>query len=632
MQQKTIINLFRVWAVIAITCFCLMLLHQSRPAIFLGRYSSSYFLSLIIMLITIIMALWGWFLAECDKLSGLLIPSAISARIVAFFCLTFIVFFWIFMPGATFLPAIALFRIYIVMLASGIALFYLYQTQEHQTALTPRTWHFLLIVGIVLAFILTVMFIGRVPESRYYDEPLVANYAWSCAEDGIMGVQMLPPRDLAYLKIAAPLSFCIPGFLMKWFGSNLAVARSFGIISLWLAAPFVYFTAKRLYGSGSAVIATLVMLFFALLHNYLRGDSYVALALSIALYAYIRAKDKPALWLHFIVGFFLATIIEGHQLGVRFIPIFILLYLWQYLGIIREQKRFILYAPFFAFAIGGLSYLPIFYFIHIILWAKTDLPGAIDLVHFAYNEQLTVGGNVNFWQRIAGNLKHWFSLYGVGHPSEVMLLVVGLISAIWRKQSSDRLLLFIFVLSFIIYIYIAPKSTDYYWVHHLPVVALLTAGFSQSLIQDKKTRLVAIFPVLVLIFFFTSQMMLASRRSQSADRVMEISFDIDDNLPPELDVITGHQVYFWGLSGRTFYDSNTYSKLSIPEASEEFNINPPQAVVWTIGLDEHPTIRVHIEEQAMIPVRCYTSNFFGGQTILYVLPEFSETIPEQSCP
>ena len=132
--------------------------------------------------------------------------------------------------------------------------------------------------------------------------------------------------------------------------------------------------------------------------------------------------------------------------------------------------------------------------------------------------------------------------------------------------------------------------------------------------------------------FFLSQMTLATRPSQSADRVMEISFDIEENLPPELDVITGHQVYFWGLSGRTFYDSNTYSKLSIPEASAEYNINPPQAVVLSRGLDEHPRIRSYIEEEAMIPVRCYPTNFFGRQTILYVLPEFVESIPEQSCP
>ncbi|MEO1288047.1 MAG: hypothetical protein AAFV93_09765 [Chloroflexota bacterium] len=624
--------LFQLWAFIGLIVFGLMLLHESASSTFFGRYSTSYALSLGLVLMTIVLALVGWWLVARNQLTRLLPQSPLLAWLMTLLCLGFIGVFWLFAPGASFLPAIALFRVYIVTVAIGLTLFYLMETQTTLSQLPQWSWIVIVIVGIGITLALTITYIGQVPETRYYDEPLVANYGWTCAQDGIMGIDMLPPRDTPYLAFVVPIAYCAPGYLMQWFGTTLTVARSFGILIVWLAIPFIYMTAKQSYGLPEAIFASLIVMMFALSHNHLRSDPYVTFALAVALWGYIRSKDTPALWLHFIVGFFLATIIEGHQLGIRFIPIFVLLYLWDYVQAIRQQKRWLWHMPFFAFALGGLSYLPLYYWVHVIWWGQTDLLGTIELLQQGYDEQLTVGGDVTFWERIWDNTREWFLTYPVRHPAEVMLLTVGIITALWRRDKLDRLLLFVFGLSVVLYLYIAPKPTVYYWVHHLPLVALFGAGFLHRLRHsDNTSRTVMLIPILAVTIFQASHYIKAGQSTQNANQVMAIGFDIDIHLPDDIDTVTGHQVYFYGLADRTFYDSNTYAYLSVSEANAEYNINPLQAIIWTRGLDEHPSLADYIEAEAMVAVRCYTTNFFSRETVLYVLPQFVETIEQTGC-
>ncbi|MGB7342168.1 MAG: glycosyltransferase family 39 protein [Phototrophicaceae bacterium] len=635
MQQRVTDYLLRLWLIIAVACFGLMLLHKSDVPSILGRYSPSYTIGLAIVLLTILLASISVVLSSQHKLPNY--THYLTYPIQGFIVIgssIFIPLFWLFLPIATGQPAIGLFRVYIVMLVIVFTIFLLWRSQN-QISLPTIMWSIILLIGIILAIILTIRYIGKVPATLYFDEPLVANYAWTCVHRGVIGVEMLPPRDTAYLVLAAPIAYCIPGFFMQVFGTSLTIARIFGILIIWIATPFVYFTAKRLYGKGAAIIAALVMLLFALSHNHLRSDPYVTFVLAVTLYGYIRAREDRSIWLHLMIGFVLATVIEGHQLGIRFIPIFTLFYIWDYIQVIRQDKRWVWYRPFFAYAIGGLIYAVIFYLIHIVWWAQTDMSGAIDLINFAYDEQLIVGGNVSFWQRIYNNIFGWFVPYIIYHPVEILLLTIGIMGAIWRNQKNDRFLLLFFGFSWVLYIYITPKPTPYYWVHHLPLVALFSGGVIHALTnpdQPKRIPLQAIISILMIFIFYTVHIIDRSQITQNADRVMSISFDIDANLPNDIQVITGHQVYFYGLANRDFYDSNTFSKLTIPQAVERYQIEAPQAIVYTLGLDEHPSLQNYIQQQGMIPIRCYPTNFFSRQTILYVLPQYAEAIPELDCP
>lgn len=582
------------------------------------------------MIGAIVVALIGWYLAECDSLPQLpRLPHPLRYGLVLI-TLAAIAIFWIFMPGATFLPAIALFRIYIVAVMSGIAFVYL---TGNDILLPAMTWRVLFITGVILAVTLTIRYIGTIPASLYYDEPLIANYGWTCAQNNVMGIEMLPPRDLDYIKMTVPLVYCIPGFFMKYFGTTLSIARLQGILIIWLATPMMYWMAKRLYGVEAAIVATIVMLLFPLMHNYLRSDPYVAFILTVALYCFTRAREHPAWYLHFLTGFSLAFSIDAHQIGLRFVPVFGLLYLWDYIHIIREQKRFVFYRPFFLFAIGGFVYAGIYYLIHVVWWTQTDLMGVFDLINTAYAEQLTVGGNVGFWQRILNNLSVWFITYGVRHPVEVLVLFTGMIAAVRQFQKPDRFLLYVFWLSWVLYFFIAPKPTPYYLVHHLPLVALFAGSLVHGIVKYREhtVRLVAVFPVLVLMVFFTANILRASQSGQNADRLMDISFDIDAQLPDDVQMVTGHQVYFWGVAHRDFYDANTFAKHTVNEAIAEWGISPPDAIIWSVGLDEHAALSDYIESEQMVAVRCYPTGFFGGQTILYVLPQFAEQIVSTDC-
>jgi len=582
------------------------------------------------MIGTIVIALTGWYLAEHNRLPQLPgLPRSLRYGLMLITLAT-IAIFWIFMPGTTFLPAIALFRIYIVAVLSGVVFVYLYASTDHDILLPAMVWRVLFITGVILAVTITVRYIGRIPASLYYDEPLVANYGWTCARDYVTGVEMLPPRDTDYLRVAIPIVYCIPGFFMKYFGTTLAIARLQGILIIWLAAPLIYFMAKRLYGIEAAIIATIVMLLFPLMHNHLRSDPYVAFILTVSLYCYTRAREHPAWYLHFLTGFALAFSIDAHQLGLRFVPVFGLLYLWDYIRAIREQKRFMVYRPFFIFAIGGFFYAGIFYVLHVIYWANTDLTGALELINVAYDEQLTVGGNVGFWQRILNNISPWFIIYVVRHPVEMLILSAGMITAVRQFQESDRFLLYIFWLSWILYFFISPKPTPYYLVHHLPLVALFAGNFVHSTVKNG-VHPASVFPVLVVLVFFTANILLASQSGQNADRLMDISFDIDAQLPEDVQMVTGHQVYFWGLAYRDFYDANTFAKHTVDEAIAEWGISPPDAIVWSVGLDEHAALSAYIESQQMVAARCYPTWFFGGQTILYVLPQFAEQVEHTTC-
>jgi hypothetical protein len=151
------------------------------------------------------------------------------------------------------------------------------------------------------------------------------------------------------------------------------------------------------------------------------------------------------------------------------------------------------------------------------------------------------------------------------------------------------------------------------------------------LIPHQRLAPLLLFPLVLVIAWQSAHIIRSGGAVQSAEEPMVISFDIDANLPAEVRSVTGHQVYFYGLARRQFLDLNTFAENDVPAAVEQWGIAPPQAIIMTRGLDEHSTIRDYITEQEMIAVRCYPSHFFGGQTLLYVLPQFADAVLPLVC-
>ena len=510
---------------------------------------------------------------------------------------------------------------------------------EHRLELR-RPW--LLVLGLVFVQILIVLYFhGSLPSYRLWDELFGAGSAWKQAHDLSNFTGISADRN-AQTWANNSMIFPLAGYYMRFFGAGWLQARAFFLFVLWGASPFIFGAARRLYGPAAAWVAFSLAIAIPLHHNWALRNGYVALAVSIALYTYLRARDLGArqhVW-QFACGFFALSAVEGHFYGLTFALVFALLQLRQFYvdwqqGIADARH------PFLAYVLGSASFLTIWFAYHVALpgISLAEFPG---IIRATYAWEDTMGERISpyiIWKSI--------QLYAFINPYEMGILLTSVSLAFWRNRAADRLLLFVMIGALSLIALTLAHINDYYFIFLMPFICLFFgAGFVDSACaagQQLKNETLSlgiwcIFIVLCALQLFTAQAYEVSQRPDTLIRLAEqremaaIGRAIDELLPQEEVVIAGGSGYYTGM----YHRLNYWISFSFTWRNPKYwPLDPPQAIIVTLGGDEgYSGLADWLMEYDFRAIACYTVTSARSEAraaILYTLPELNSSVYAQNC-
>lgn len=594
----------------------LMLLHRSDEPRLLGRYSTSYVASLVAMagFVMVSGAAYRW----SDRLPQLPRSRRFSVVAVVIGLLALAVFWRYF--GSWNIPAPALFRCYIagVMIAGLV-------TQVRRTAAEagslPR-WAYRAAVGVilVLAVGLTVLYLGQIPPSRFFDEPWEINRSWTIYKTHSFGTFMYPLYSPAQNAIVSGLRSAA-GYWMGLIGPGLEQARLFYLlVGGWLALPFLYLTARKLYGATAALCTLAIAALLPLMHTYARPDGTVAAAVAATLYCFFTARENGSRVRHYLTGLLAATAFEGHPYGLAFTAAFGLVYLFEYGRRVRRGGRWLPDSALLSFIGGCITYGLFFAATRLLV-----IPGGlsnIGQIAERYHTETLIGGGAGDTRLLAVNQEYYGGYFAVASP-EVALLLLGMAAAFLRRRVADRYLLAITLLSFGILLFLITHNAPYYYLFYMPFVALfggaLLAQFSSELDSARVRWAGLVAAAAVGVLFMAHTVLVASNASeQSAEDFRQVGRAVAQRVPPEV-TIAGWQAYYLGMPEREHFiatENFYYDYLGTPD---QWGIPKPEAVILTRGLDDNqPRIYNYLQTMGLRPAYCFPMRGYGGEAVLYL--------------
>ena len=179
---------------------------------------------------------------------------------------------------------------------------------------------------------------------------------------------------------------------------------------------------------------------------------------------------------------------------MRFAIAFGLVYFVIYGRAFWQAKNLRVTVPFWCFVLGGLSYVPVYLVLHVVLWGSGELTSVGESLVAYYQLEASLSGNASFSERVLIGMQDWTENYLLLHPLELGLLVAGAGAVLWRRFAADRILLFIFGLSLLVFFVLQAHHNNAYWIQNLPFVAIfggaLLAQVGQTLqIQHRLTTI-----------------------------------------------------------------------------------------------------------------------------------------------
>jgi hypothetical protein len=619
----------------------LMLNHQSDSGTVLGRYSASYAAMLFVMLGLVAFSAWC-VLRRCRWLGELAARHlagrmwiAIVATLVGPIALGL---FWVFMPGATHLFPIALFRVVISMHIIVGVIATILATGETASFRSRRLgW---VLAGLVsgVGIFMTLMYVGRIPPTLYYDEPYLTNLASAWAETGLPVIPMIPQRPSEVLALQFGGGYYALGVWLQAVGLSLHSTRFFWILIAWLAAPFVFLAVRRMFGQVSALFATSVLFLLPLAHNYVRADILASTLIAAGILALLVGhRRQSGLW-YAVSGLLFGLTIESHQLALRFGMVVLAILGVVYINRMWKRGHLFFDKPFWSFLGGLLIAGAVYGLLHIFVWGNGDFTGILNTFISSYTLEEGRAGNLEFPHRFVASVRDWFDWLARAFPLDFVAILFGTVTVTFFRGKPTQLVLMLFWASAIFLFIVNPKPATPYLSHHISLTAMMAAIPIAWLAQYRvpepdpaRVNLPVVAAFLMAGTLFAAFAVDQGAHTQSADDLIAIGYDIDSVLPLEVETVIGYEPYYYGLHERDFRHVNTFVHESVPDAAQRWDFALPQAVILTAGLGEHDFVLTYIDNQRMVPVRCYETGFFGGQTTLYVLPEFADAIPDHDC-
>ena len=233
------------------------------------------------------------------------------------------------------------------------------------------SWRWIFLLLFLFHIVIIALVFGDIPGIDHVDEPFVTGNSILNARNFGSFPSLRPGERNSGAWLDNPFMWVVSGSVQLLIGAGWLQARAFYLVVGVLACPFVYLTAKRLYGSIAGWSAALLAFYIPLHYNWARAEIWVTTATAIAIYCYFSSHGddtKRVKVASFACGFFIVSTIDGHFYGIAFAIVFCLLHLWEQLRHFRRY-RWRLKPAFIYFVMGCGAYL-LFW-----LWYHVYLPG-----------------------------------------------------------------------------------------------------------------------------------------------------------------------------------------------------------------------------------------------------------------
>ncbi|MBC7814018.1 MAG: hypothetical protein H7175_22890 [Burkholderiales bacterium] len=614
-----------IWLVASIAVLFLMLTHTSEPAQVLNRFSTNYAVLLGAMLGLVGIAAFTLGLAWLGKLPRISLPQTRRMSVIVALGGIFATSVVWLLVNVSYQPAPLLFRLYVTTLVfCGMVL--LLRRTNAAKRLIP-TWMMWSLTGtaLVTSLLLAGLYLGEMPPLLHIDEPWHLSRAYSSAALGWRNGSPL------MALIQEPLNTALVNVLMgRWmlvFGFGLEQGRAFLLLLGFATVLVSAATVWRLYGKLAGLAGAAIGLFIPLMHNYLRPDVAVALAVSVALYFYFAARAARGLsggfWRDIVVGVALGFGIEGHVYSVSFIAAFGVMYVYLTIAGLRRGEGARALLPLVGYAVGGLLYGLFF------IWFRIP-EGVSSLVELQstlgarYSTESNTGRNAEGIEKFTELAPFFYTQYLTRHPVEFSILVFGIAAALWRARFAqvDRVLLALFAVATLVLLAVLTHHNPYYWIYNLPFVVICAgAGLAQIngvLTSQAPMRLGMLVTATTLVLIFALFTVERTERvnEQSVKPLVEIGREIAALLPPDTPII-GAMIYYVAMPENQYY----YSDAVLEDGSTtgwEWDVPMPQAAIVTRGLDNRSAaLNTYIQSADLQLARCYETSVFERMIALY---------------
>jgi len=614
-----------VWSAATALCLLLMLFHRSDTAVFMGRYSSSYMVQLGVMAVALLVCGGMLTLAARGKLPDLRpsLPKGRALGVMLGLGILGLIALWWWLPGARQQPAIALFSAYLVVGGSSLLLWI-----ARTATGTPPAWiaPLLLAVSITVSIGLAAVYMGHLPASLLYDEPRLANQGYEMFRTGTATVPMYPDAD-TQRPLREPILYVTMGEWLNLVGMSLVNARWFWWLMGAASVPFIFLTARRVYGTAGAVTAAVIAASLLLLHTYLRADYGVTLGLAIALFALGEGQARQRWAWYFVAGLAIAATMTGHMLSMRWIAAFGLMMTIEYARVLWQARGWRWYAPFWAFIGGGLVFTVIFLYANSWAW-HISLSSYLAGLSGSYNAEAGLADVALYGQgiiRLLNIAQVWFIQYVALHPLEFGLGIVGLLYWAGAGNRQEQRWGVLFLLGTLGLFVLLPKPSAYYWVHHLPFIALAGAGLLVKISRATRDRLTWawVVGVVLLISLSTVDILWNARtNTQNADQTIALGYQLNQLLPQNVQRVAARQPYYYGLAGRQFVNIEVFHNIPWQQWQTKLGILLPQAVLVTRGWDDpYPAVFDYLKAAGFVKVQCFPLDIYALSAELYLLPQ-----------
>lgn len=647
--------LLRIFGIFGFLVTAILAMHQSKYPVFLGLYSTRYALILLGLILVsaglISFSLPGWRARLAQR--SVRTASRRQAWVLMFAG-------WLALPVSfgllrMVLPAnddrdLTIAFVLVVEVAVMVGVLWWTRAAE-RVIRVQRPTRFL--VGLTaIAYVLIVLFHGKVPPVTFFDEVWSVGTAWKQYNDLSNFTSISPDRN-ADTWFNFPAFLPVAGAYMKLFGVGILQARFFYFLLAQLALPFIYFITRHYYGNSAAFAALALGLFAPLHFNYALSHIWVSTATSIALFCYISARKSEkrfARLFSFCCGLFAVSAVEGHVYGGAFALVFCALHFVEFIAALRRQQR-----PsagyFLPFVMGCVCFSTFWMGYHIIL-PDLQISEVIDRIRETYRwESQAIGAsgqggvlNPAIWKKA---LPEYLSL----QQFEFFLLNT-LIGFVFLRRRIEDIKLAGFWVSgyFLISLFIAHLNINYVTFYY-PPMCILFGAFVKHLFpgnakfENMKGIAYSLggFYLLVaaLCLFSIHTVTVASSDASKVQgtllgRHAEIGKNINALLPPEEIIVAsgpGGHGYYYGMPYRLGYYNSFSFTWGLPEY---WPLDPPQAIIVTLGVDETWSgLREWVQVHEFQAVACYHITGVGEEepatAILYWLPELGRSNVAENC-
>jgi hypothetical protein len=233
-----------------------------------------------------------------------------------------------------------------------------------------------------------------------------------------------------------------------------------GLINL----PVMYLVAKRFYHSREAGLWS--MTFFALSGTFAesyfaRMDAVNMLACSLILLLHVEAVRRDKWWLHMGVGVALVAALEVHVLAALYTGGIGLFHAVQYLRLVYQQKRLVLWSPAIVCGIGLTLAAAVYFLVHIA--PNPDL-------YFAIPRFCAEG--ICTPLSLPKEAARWFVWFIQQPFLSLFMFGLAVLAAVRRRSRIDQHYLWLLTGAYIALLILNPPLLRWYTGHMLPMIAL----------------------------------------------------------------------------------------------------------------------------------------------------------------